>query len=177
MTYLVALLLPDELSKLTERLQHQFQSPRWHIALPPHITFFYEEDDDEEKLREKIRSVCQQTAPIPISIRGLGQFKRQDICIYASVHRTPEVVDLYSSLNNLRDSPVRALFTPHITLSNRLPRNVAPTVYAALQRKGIVGSFIATECNFYRRQPGTKEWQLIEIFSFSLDSSNENRVK
>jgi 2'-5' RNA ligase len=168
MTHLVAVLVPDELRTRLEQLQAQFQSPKWRITLPPHITFLYSTGrENEENLINAIATASGQTSPFPIIIKGLGIFNRGDCCIYAAVQKTPSVKQFYADLHETAQAQVNESFTPHITLSNRLSKTQAPAVYAALKRKAPSGSFVAMGCRLYRREQSENGWVHLMDFSFS----------
>ena len=178
MTYLVAVVLPDELRRQIERLQAQFQSSKWKITLPPHITFLYYADcKNEESFIDALRAVTGQTPPFSIGLKGIGQFNRRDICIYGAVQKTPEVMRFHEHLHTAAQISVNQLFTPHITLSNRLTRVQAPAIYAALKRKGPSESFLATGCSLYRRGESQRGWEHIVNFPFSSASTNRKKTE
>ena len=174
--YLVAIVLPDELSEQIRQVQLAYKSSGWNILIEPHITLLPPSlallsEDDAARVLDNVR---KEFNAFDLEVTGVARFKNKSNTVFVSVSESEPLRRLYDNLVQLAPSfsalDVEILkhrpFAPHITLSNKLHDVLAEQIISQLGEENLRFSF---ECNnfvLFKKADTDSTWKRAKTFHF-----------
>lgn len=179
MKYLIAIALPKNLSQKLAKIQRQYKSSRWNIALPPHITLIPPANllTDFDNLFSDLSKFTNNIEPFEIKICGIDKFVNKGNTIFAKIVENKPLQDIHQSmtrialkhLNISKDYP--DIFCPHITLSNNLTVERAKIIYSKIEKLIQKEKFLVSDITLYKRPRNSKKYQKVSYFYFKNNCS------
>ena len=174
--YLVAIVLPEELSEQIKQIQLAYKSSGWNILIEPHITLLPPSlallsEDDAIRVLDNVR---EEYNAFDLEVTGISRFRNKSNTVFVSVSDSEPLRRLYGKLIQLAPSfsalDVDLLkhrsFTPHITLSNKLYDQLAEQIIEQLDAENLRFAF---ECNsfvLFKKAEQDRLWKRAKEFHF-----------
>ena len=148
--YAVALVLPDEIEELLDRLRGKFSENMTHISIP-HITLAYPFTTgiDITLINDKLREAAGRTKAFRLVLDGVEYFESDSNVAYVAIANKQPVVDLHRdinrSLNNLVVDGYKGEFNmenfiPHVTIGTAIPDDILPEVKETVLKRTYIAS-------------------------------------
>lgn len=174
MKYLVAIILPKNLSQRLAEIQRRYKSERWNIALPPHITLIppAKLTSNFKALSEALEKRAKDFKRFKIDIAGVSQFRNHGNTIFTQVTKSDNLLNLHQlviksiegHLEIMKDYPRQ--YRPHITLSNDLTANEAQEKFPRIEKLISDQQFIVDRISLFRKGDSDRKYQKIAVFAF-----------
>lgn len=186
--YAIILDAPPEISEALDDVRRRYD-PAFKVKVPPHITVkrptVLTEPDRIEATRDALREVANNLPPIPVALKGFGNFKApgrnvvflkvEDEAPLFQLHQ--KVVEALREVFGVEqaDHFENSSYHPHLTIGNEL----SEIDLAVLEHELITGGyrlnfdFIISQFTLYVHDTG-KPWQTIETFSFNPQKNPGN---
>jgi 2'-5' RNA ligase len=136
--------------------------------LPAHITLFHALPEAEETaIREKLRDVVRQTAPMPLRMeqpRFLGFGVALDVMSDALIALRGTLAHTWAPWLTAQD---QQRYKPHVTVQNKASADAAKALHEQLAREWQPLQGQGTGLLLWRYQGGP--WERVETFAFAGD--------
>lgn len=175
--YLVLIEPREDISNLIMSVAnrfHQKYKTTNSIGAKPGIPIvrFVQHNGFESRIRQRLRAVAQQSAPIKIDLKDFGALPSHTI--YLNVLTKPALQDLakairtnaQSLMTSGRDSKPHFISEPTIIIANKLKPWQYEKGWLELSHKSFTGTFIANSMNLMAKEPEAKSFRLVETFEF-----------
>jgi len=172
MKYLVVIALPLDLSSRLAKIQRLYRSPRWNIALPPHITLLPPAKlrSSKKELITTLAKIAGQFSSFEIEIVGVGKFKNRGNAIFAKIGESPKLSELHQCLSNQIKNHLefknQRHFRPHITLSSQLQRNEAKEKFDVIKKLVPKAKFLCEKITLFSKSDSARKYQKVAEFAF-----------
>ncbi|MFT3904351.1 MAG: 2'-5' RNA ligase family protein [Niabella sp.] len=165
--------LSDRIMEIKSGFAKTYQANECTKSLP-HLTLvrFKQSLYMEEKIRGKLRNICNHKSTLCIALSGYGSFPAHTI--YINVNSRIAVQDIVRTIrtetqtmlkpNN--DNKPHFILEPHITIARQLKSWQYEKGWRAFQHKNFSSSFIATNLLMLRKQDDENHYSPIERFEF-----------
>lgn len=175
MKYLVAIKLPEEISKKISAIQQAYKSSAWEILIEPHITLLppslaLVSLDDAEKI---LAGIAQNFKPFELEVVGLSRFRNKSNTVFATLGDSEPLQRLHGAL--LQVAPTftaldmhayrQREFIPHITLSNKLYDVLADQILTQLAAEDLNFNFECSGFTLFKKDLDDKFWQPVLDFA------------
>lgn len=173
-TYLIAILLPNEIREQISRIQERFRVPRWRKRIDPHITLLppFTTAKDVRSITKRITSVSRQHQVFMITLQGIGRFTPRHHVIFAHIQAAPELqrlhMDLSAALKDMGRNryELPGNFHPHVTLSNKLTPEEADIQFSEIAKLNIHQQFLCKSITLFRLDE-QNIWQAVADFKLT----------
>ncbi|MBI4493507.1 MAG: 2'-5' RNA ligase family protein [Chloroflexi bacterium] len=173
----------ERLRSLQQRLAVPGAEPQPHLTLkmPFRVRTRLAE------VRQRVAEVARQTAPVCVSVRGVGGFPGPySNAVYASVPRNPELEALHAALVRALDGSIvnvypytgeieLAQYAPHLTIASDLSDEDFARLLGRLQDQPIEGCFEITRMHLMRRDTRGR-WRVVQSFPLGRRLPTESTV-
>lgn len=167
--YLIAILLPQEISDCISELQEKYKCDRWNITVAPHITLVPpgRAITDIQRAALMVRGIGENFRRFEIKSCGVGAFKNASNTIFAKLSTNHELFKLHCALieeapNFMKLEARGPGFYPHITISNKIKDAEVNKIIAQLKKELDHFSFICNNFSLLTKNPENENWMETE---------------
>lgn len=162
---MIAILVPEPLSKQLMALQVKHRVNRWKITLKPHITLIPPGDAivSPHQAGKLFRSWPITVARFSLTLTGIKNFRNErSSVVYSSISKTDSLILLKQQLlefcPKIMNLQRELAFTPHITMANRLQTYEISAIEKALKRELPLFIFACQSVALFKKEPYDKCW-------------------
>lgn len=177
--YFLGIELPKKLGKSVDLLRREFY-PYGLKNVPPHITvagpFFF--SSKEIFLSKKLEQIINSSKSFELEVDNFGTFQEDFAVFYLRVIANPLLIKLhldvvgYLEQHNVYKYPAHRVYTPHITIANRLSDSELSYIKDRTHNIVMTERFSVEQLSLFRRVGG-EPYEIVT--RYSLDKYKDLR--
>ena len=175
--YAVVLTFSQEFSDAVSKLRENYQKYMGY-AIVPHITLVYpfRPTVDINAVNEKLEEVAKSTKPFTLILHGIEYFEKGNNVAYVAVEDKWPVINLHANIFHSLKGLIKEdiifqnynleRFTPHVTIGERIPDEIFPTVKEKFSDYEINYECEIMEFSLFSDN-GVGRWEVARVFELA----------
>jgi 2'-5' RNA ligase len=165
----VALTFSDEIEKVFSKLRGDYQQ-YMNYTFVPHITLYlFMPVVDINVINEKLGEIAKKTKPFILVLDGIEYFEGENNMAFVAIKNKTQVKELHVAIFQSLKGIVEDVwnynlnrFTPHMTIGERIPQEVFPSVMNKFSNYKLNYECRITDFNLFTEENGV--WEQMRAF-------------